>query len=200
MITTTEIPPPQPNEYEKYRKPIQDIISFTDTIDVEYREKCFEVLLNYYLSDGLAAKSHGALEASKRGTFVIADLSTEAKAFLEQYNISEQVLNKLFVKEKGTIHPLYKITETRRTKAQIQIALLTAFENALKTSSDTFEFSVNTVRQRCMDIKMYDGRDFFINFMDASGLFGSLNNHEVIKLSSIGKAELANIVLALSKQ
>jgi len=45
---------------------------------------------------------------------------------------------------------------------------------------------------------MYDGRDYYINFLDAAGLFGSLN-YETIKLSATGKAELAAIVLALSK-
>lgn len=190
----------EPNEYEKFRKPIKEIIDFTDTIDGEYREKCFEVLLNYYLSGGIAVKSCGSTEAPKKDAFVFEDLSSETKVFLQQNNISEQMLNKLFVKEKGDIHPLYRITETRRAKAQIQVALLTAFETALKGASGTFEFSVNLVRQRCMDIKMYDGRDFFINFMDAAGLFGSLNNHEVIKLSAVGKTELGKIVAALSNQ
>jgi hypothetical protein len=192
--------PAEATQYEKFRKAIKEIIDFTATIDEKYQEKCFEVLLNYHLSGGIAVKSAGSIEAPKRDAFVIDDLPSETKVFLQQNNISEQVLNKLFVKEKGDIHPLYRITETRRAKAQIQIALLTAFETALKGASGTFEFSVNTVRQRCMDIKMYDGRDFFINFMDAAGLFGSLNNHEVIKLSPIGKTELANLVSALTKE
>jgi hypothetical protein len=199
MITATQTPSPT-NEYEKYRKSIQDIITFTDTIDREYREKCFEVLLAYHLSGGVIVKSCGSAEASKKDTWDIEELSSETKVFLEQNGISEQVLNKLFMKEKGEIHPIYKISETRRAKAQIQMALLTAFENAIKTPRGTFEFSVNIVRQRCMDIKMYDGRDFFINFMDSAGLFGSLNNYEVIKLSPVGKTELANIVATLSKQ
>jgi hypothetical protein len=186
-------------QYEKYRKPIQDIIDFTDTLDVEYREKCFEVLLNYHLSGGVAIRSSVSVEAPKKDAWVIEDLSGETKIFLEQNKISEQVLSKLFVKEKGEIHPIYKITEPKRPKAQIQLALLTAFERALKGASGTFEFSVSTVRQRCMDIKMYDGRDFFINFMDSAGLFVSLNSYEVIKLSEIGKAELVKIVAVLSK-
>ncbi|HSV50261.1 MAG TPA: hypothetical protein VLH35_08080, partial [Candidatus Acidoferrales bacterium] len=138
-------------------------------------------------------------EVTKKDSWDIQDLSGETKIFLEQNNITEQVLSKLFVKEKGEIHPIYKITEPKRPKAQIQMALLTAFEGALKGTTGTFEFSVSTVRQRCMNIKMYDGRDFFINFMDSAGLFGSLNNYEVIKLSDNGKAELAKIVAVLSE-
>lgn len=200
MITATENTTPEPNQFEKYRKPIQNIITFTDTIDGEYREKCFEVLLNHYLSGGeLTEKNGGSTEAPKDAVFTFENLSSETKVFLEQNNITLQTLEKLFTKEKGEIHPIYKITEPRRAKAQIQIALLTALENALKGASGSFEFSVNTVRQRCMDIKMYDGRDYYINFMDSAGLFGNLN-YEVIKLSATGKTELACIVTAFSKQ
>jgi len=191
--------PAKPNEYEKFRKPVQEIINFTRTLDERYREKCFEVLFNYYLSSGTAVKTCDSVEPPKRDKLEIENLSSETKVFLGQNNITEEILSKLFVKEKGDIRPIYKITETRRAKAQIQMALLTAFENALKGSNGTFEFSVNCVRQRCMDIKMYDGRDFYINFMDSAGLFGSLN-YETIKLSPTGKVELANIVAALAKQ
>lgn len=195
MIVETE--PTQPTQYEKYRKPIQDIINFTDTIDGEYREKCFEILLNHYLF-GDAPITVSAPEAPRRDALNVEDMSSETKVFLDQNNITAEMINKLFIKEKGEVHGAYKITETKRSKAQIQVALLTALENALRGPSGVFEFSVNTVRQRCIDIKMYDGRDFYINFMDAAGLFGSLN-YETIKLSNIGKSELAGIVLALSK-
>jgi hypothetical protein len=190
--------PAKANEYEKFRKPIQEIINFTRTIDERYRENCFEVLLNHYLSSGVAVKTCDGTVAPKRDKIETENLSSETKVFLGQNNITDQMLSKLFIKEKGDIHPVYKITETRRAKAQIQIALLTAFENALKGSNGTFEFSVNMVRERCQNAKMYDGRDFYINFMDSAGLFGSLN-YEVIKLSPTGKVELASIVAALSK-
>jgi hypothetical protein len=199
MTVTAQIP--EVTDYEKLRKPIQDIINFTDTIDGQYREKCFEILLGCYIAGGGALPKGGfTVESARKEGFVIEDMSSEMKTFLGEHNITEEMLNKLFVREKGEIHPLYKITETKRAKAQIQIALLAAIENALRSPSEAFEFHVNVVRQRCMDIKMYDGRDFFINFMDHAGLFGSLSNYEVIKVSPIGKMELANIILALFKQ
>ena len=196
MIVATE--PTQPTQYEKYRKPIQDIINFTDTIDGEYREKCFEILLNHYLTPDAPTNNASNTEAPRRDALNLEDMSSETKVFLGQNNITADMINRIFVKEKGEVHPTYKLTETRRAKAQIQIALLTALENALRGPSGIFEFSVNAVRQRCIDIKMYDGRDFYINFMDAAGLFGSLN-YETIKLSATGKTELAAIVVALSK-
>ncbi len=198
MTVTPQLP--EVSDYEKLRKPIQDIIKFTDTIDGQYREKCFEILLGCYITGGTVPKTGFTVEVAKKEGFVFEDMSSEMKTFLGEHNITKEILDKLFVRDRGEIHALYKITEPKRAKAQIQIALLAAFENALRSPSEAFEFQVNVVRQRCMDIKMYDGRDFFINFVDHAGLFGSLSNYEVIKISPIGKTELANIILALAQQ
>lgn len=82
----------------------------------------------------------------------------------ESLSSDVQLSQKLFVKERDLIQLIYLITEKRKAKAQIQLALVAALENALRIPNGTFEFVVNTVRQRCMDLKIYDGPDFFINF------------------------------------
>jgi hypothetical protein len=108
-------------------------------------------------------------------------------------------LNKLFIIEKGEARPIYKINEKRKAIAQIQIALLAAFENALVSLNNSFEFSIKTVRQRCMEFCVYESNDFVSNFKNKAGLFNNLDN-EFVKLTSLGKTELANVVAALSKQ
>ena len=193
IITTGEV-----NEYEKFRKPIQEIIAFTNTIDEKYREKCFETLLNHYLFKGTGFKVQPLAEEKRNSTFVTQDLPGTVKIFLERNKISEDTLTKLFTKEKNEIKPLYKITEKRKATAQIQIALLTAFENALSTAGGCFEFPINTVRQRCMDNGVYDGREFFINFLNTAGLYQSLN-HETVKLTPTGEAELAKVISIVLK-
>ncbi len=193
-ITTTEV-----NDYEKYKKPIRDIIALTETIDERYREKCFEVLLSHYLLNTSGAKTGFSVETDKNKVVAMEDLATNVKGFLEHNNISEETLEKLFIKEKNEIKPIYKITEKIKAKAQVQIALLTAFECALKTPSGSFEFAINTVRQRCMDNGVYDGREFFINFLNTAGLYQSLN-HEVVKLTPTGEAELAKVIGIVLKQ
>ena len=198
METIAETPP-QVNENEKFRKPIQDIINLTNTIDEKYREKCFEVLLNYYLLNNAGMKSRSSVEEHKNDARGIQDLPSDLKAFLEQNNVSEEILDKLFLREKGEVRPKYKITEKRKAAAQIQIALLTAFENAMVTPNAAFEFPLNTVRQRCMENNVYDGGDFFVNFVNAAGLFQSLN-YDVVKLTPVGKTELAKIMAVISKQ
>lgn len=183
MATTAETPS-EANEYEKFRKPIQDIINLTNTIDERYREKCFEVLLNYYLSNSTEMKINSSMQENKNNAPKTQDYPLDLKTFLEQNTISQEVVNKLFLREKGEVRPIYKITEKRKASAQIQIALLTAFENALVTPNGAFEFSIKTVRQRCINYNVYDGNDFMFNFRNRAGLFNSLyNENEVVKLS-----------------
>ena len=200
MATNAETPG-EANEYEKFRKPIQDIINLTNTIDERYREKCFEVLLNHYLSNGTEMKINSSMQENKNNAPEAQDFPTDLKIFLQQNTISEEVVNKLFLREKGEARPIYKISEKRKAIAQIQIALLTAFGNALVTPNTAFEFSIKTVRQRCIECNVYESNDFICNFKNKAGLFSSLyNENEVVKLTPIGKTELANIMTAISKQ
>jgi hypothetical protein len=196
-MTADDQLPSTTNTYEKYRIPIMEIIKFTDTLEAGIQEKCFEVLLKNHLSSGFVVKSCPTVQSPKKEAFVITDLSGEMITFLRQHNINEEALSKLFIKEKGQIQPIYKITETKRAKAQIQIALLTAFENALRGPNETFEFETKIVRARCVDLKFYGGKDFFMNFMDSARLFTNFNSYDVIKLSPEGKTELAKVVAAL---
>jgi hypothetical protein len=185
------------SEYEKLRKPIEDIINFTDTIEEAYREKCFEILFTQYLSNHHEAKSHPIIE--NKCIPQLLEYPPELKAFIQQRGITEETINKLFLRESGGIHPIYKITEKKRATAQIQVALLTAFENALVTPTGAFEFSMKTARERCVDYNVYDGNDFIFNFKKCAGLFSNVDA-EVVKLTPIGKDELANLIAAVSKQ
>ena len=181
------------NEYEKFRKPIQEIIAFTNTIDEKYREKCFETLLTQYILKSAGFNPAVLPEEKRNGIFLTQDTPGSLKIFFEENKITEETLIKLFKKEKNEIHPIYKVTEKLKSKAQVQIALLVALETALSTACGSFEFPINTVRQRCMDNGVYDGREFFINFLNTAGLYQSLN-HEVVKLTQNGQAELVKVI------
>jgi hypothetical protein len=193
------------NEYQKYRKPIQEIIDFTSSIDERYREKCFEILLNHYLCANQEIKvpqQSFSVTESKISTSEVKDSRKypfDLQTFLTQYNITDEIIDKLFSRANGEIKPIYKITETQRAIAQIQVTLLTAFENALLTPNGVFEFSMKAARQRCIDYKVYSGIDFFFYYRNRAGLFTNLN-YEVVRLSPVGKEELAKLMIALSKQ
>ena len=194
---------PEVEKYEKLKKPILDIINFTNTLDKEYREKCFEVLLNHYLATNGETNIYSSILQESKANFTVPklqhDYPLELKTFLQEYNISEEIINKLFLREKGEVRPIYKILEKKKAVAQIQIALLTAFENALMVPNGALEFPMKNARQRCVERSLYDNNDFIYNFKIRAGLFASLDS-EVVKLTPIGKTELANVMNAVSKQ
>ena len=92
MATIAETPG-EANEYEKFRKPIQDIINLTNTIDERYREKCFEVLLNHYLSNSTEMKINSSMRENKNNAPEAQDFPIDLKTFLQQNMISEEVVN-----------------------------------------------------------------------------------------------------------
>jgi hypothetical protein len=194
-MSTTDDTSKEANEFEKLRKPIQDIINFANTVDERYREKCFEVLLNHYLSKGVEMKSSPLMQEDS--AFVASDIPAELKKFLQENRISEEAVNKLFSRAGEEVRPIYQITETKKAVAQIQIALLTALENALIAPNGALEFQMKTARQRCVDYGVYE-TEFISNFKNRAGLFTDLDN-EVVRLTPLGRTELANLLLYFQK-
>jgi hypothetical protein len=189
--------PSETFDFEKLRKPIQEIIKFANTFDVKYREKCFEVLLNrYLLSKGVEMK-FSSLTQEDNSALGSQDIPVELKTFLQENMISEEVVNKLFLGVGGEVRPIYQIAETKKAVAQIQIALLTALENALVAPNGALEFEMKTARQRCVDYDVYE-TEFISNFKNRAGLFTDLDN-EIVRLTPLGRTELANLLLYFQK-
>jgi hypothetical protein len=121
----------------------------------------------------------------------------DVRAFLQQQNVPEECLGKLFFMEGTEVRPIYKITTTMKSKAQLQLALLTSLENALKGGK--FEFSIETVRQKCIDHLCYDSANFKRYFKNNSKLFKDLSDEEHVELSPEGKVELAETISEIAK-
>lgn len=140
---TTPVVVPIESEYEKLKAPIQEIIAFTNTIDERYREKCFEVLLNFYLNRHItdtSATTEVAALPKTEPTSTVATVPLAIRAFLTQNNISEEAIKKLFLMEKGEAIPIYKIQETKKATAQIQLTMLVALRNALVNTASMLNF------------------------------------------------------------
>lgn len=101
--------------------------------------------------------------------------------------------------EKEEIRPTYKITTTKKSIAQIQIALLTALENAMRKQGNKFEFSKEDVRTRCQNYNVYDQANFTAHFKNNAKLFKNLDNEEKIELSPEGQTELADVITSVAK-
>jgi hypothetical protein len=190
-------------DFEGLRKPIQDIISLTETLNEKYREKAFEILLNFYLHKRelkvQPTPEIAPVEEKEKTPAKEALIPIDVRAFLQQNEVPEESISKLFLIEKELIRPIYKITTIKKATAQIQIALLTALENALQKQGNKFEFSVEDIRKRCQDKVVYDGPNFKGNFKNNQKLFKSIADEEHIELSPEGQTELAEVITTVSK-
>jgi len=175
---------------EELENKVKEFIAFAEKIPERYREKCFEVLLSAYLASIRAQEK--AIVPQK---FVIP---IDVRAFLQQYSVPEENIQELFITEREEIRPTYSIKTVKKAEAQIQLALLAALENALRPGGK-FELSVEAVRQRCINHRVYDYSNFKTYFKKNKRLFDSLKDEEHVGLSPDGKAELAEVILEIVK-
>jgi len=179
------------------------------------QEKCFDILVTSLVRDEAGApRPH--TNAHKDNTddqpverqrqdsgeeIAEADLHTKVRKFLVKESISLETLNELYYKEDGDILPLYETPGTHKmAEAQIRLALLTAFENALPTGD--FSFNVETVRTRCQAMKCYDSANFAANFRNSASFFQDFTYKKGAdgELSPEGKKELASAIKHLSEE
>lgn len=193
----------QKTEFDELEKPIKEIIALVSKLDEKYREKSFEILLNSYLRRKfemlgipLEEKTSGKEKEITHKEFL---LPIDVRAFLTQNSIPEEIIGKLFLVEKDEIRPIYKITTTKKATAQIQIALLSALENAIKKQGNKFEFSMENVRGRCQSYNVYDTTNFKTHFKNNAKLFKTLDEEEHVELSPEGQTELAEAITAVAK-
>ena len=187
-------------ENEELEAKIKEFIGIADKFDERYRQKIFEVLLINYLRGTQPTKE--APEKVEVPAPVAAPqkfmVPIGVRAVLQQYNVPEEVIQKLFLIEGTEVQRIYKLTTDKKAVAQMQVALLTALENALKPNGK-FEFSIEVVKTRCRDdYGAYDVANFKANFKKNSNLFKSLDDEEHVELSTDGKAELAEAILAVA--
>jgi hypothetical protein len=186
-------------ENEELEAKIKEFIGIADKFDDRYRQKIFEVLLINYLRGTQPPKEVATKggEPSPPPTPEKFIIPIDVRAVLSQYDVPEDKIQQLFITAGSEIRPIYTVKTTKKSDAQMQVALLTALENALKPSGK-FEFSIEDVRQRCINQKVYDLANFAANFKNNSKLFEGLDDKEHVTLSPDGKNELAEAILAVA--
>jgi hypothetical protein len=174
---------------------LKEITALAESVPEAFRLKCFELLLTHFLAGDqtatekkIPAKGDAQVKDGSKTDFI---LPIDVKAFLNQYSLDESTLQKLFLIEGPEIRPVYKLTIHKKAKAQMSHALLLALENAL--SSGEFKFSVDALRQRCIDQKCYDKPNFMAVLDRNKNLYKSYDPKKDIQLSTEGKAELADV-------
>jgi len=179
------------------KKRLLEIVEMAGEVPEEYRQKCFEILLQNELKDGSAieldmkAKADGVQE-KKPPTKSDFTIPIDVKAFLSQYGLNEILLWKVFLVEGAEIRPIYKLATTKKAQVQIENALLIALETAM--ISGQFQFTKEQLRLRCASQKALDAANFSSILKKNTKLFNSITNDKPISLSPDGKSELADIL------
>ena len=212
--------------YQQLKTEIKEIIDIVSQCPEALQEKCFEVLLENYLSLYTDSKPNNkqsmstlenedvkSLESIENGKFqtmesdediAVKDFHIKIQKFLSSNRIGNDIINKLYYKENDKILPLYEtLKSTKMSECQIRLALLTAFENSYNYGNGELYFNGEEIRQRCNDMKCYDSRNFSRIYKNYSNLFDNWEEkYEKMTdyiLSVDGKKELAKILMDLAK-
>lgn len=204
--------------YEELKSEIKEIITITKECPTELQEKCFELLLNSFLSSNHHTKTQSCVipknepsmeekndtvnnvSSSVEGDIVESDFHVKVRKFFQSNNINIADLNRIYYKENGKLMPYYEsMHSTKMSECQIKLTLLTAFENGFTNG----EFIVNgeIVRKRCQELKCYDTPNFATIFKNNAAIFDNWTekydkNTDYI-LSIEGKKQLAQTLIKL---
>jgi len=185
--------------YEEIKKQLKEILEIVKECPENLQEKCFELLLKPIVESKTITPDSQITEVKsptnvKQIVFIIP---IEVKAFLQQYSIPEDKLRKLFLLEGNQATETFSIVTSKRAAGQIQLALLISLKNALE--GNKFNFSIEAVKQKCTDFKIYEAANFRKTFKDNKGLFKDLSDDAYIELTPDGKERLAETIFELSK-
>lgn len=212
--------------YLELKEEIKDIIEIVQQCPEKFQERCFEILLNQYITDYRGEKSKIKGE-SKQHQIVVeenknvdvgyteesiqtdeikqTDFHIKVQRFMGTNGISISDINNLYYKDNDKLMPLYEtLGSTKMNECQMRIALLTAFENSFSDSNGDMTFNGEVVRQRCQAMKCYDMPNFSTNFKKNSSFIDNFNDkydkNANYSLSIEGKKELAKIISELAKE
>ena len=175
---------------------LKEITTLAESVPEAFRLKCFELLLAHALAGDQPSrekKEHpkeGEMKKTPGTTNFI--LPIDVNAFLNQYSLEDAILQKLFFIEGSEVRPVYTLNIHKKAKAQMSHALLMALENALSTGE--FKFTIEALRQRCIDQKCYDKPNFMAVLERNKSLYKSYDPKKDIFLSTDGKGELADVL------
>ncbi|MCL2571681.1 MAG: hypothetical protein FWE11_04695 [Defluviitaleaceae bacterium] len=212
--------------YQQLKIEIKEIIEIVNQCPEALKEKCFELLIENYLTSNaqpVKLKSQESLEPKvvDNEPSVIDTVNSEEnemsasedieekefhvkiRRFLQDNKITGVTLNKLYYKEDGKLLPLYDtVKSTKMSDCQIRIALLSAFESSYNDANGEMAFNYEAIRSRCQTMKCYSRANFASYFKNSKDLWETwpdkVDKNTMVTLSASGKKELVKVLLDLA--
>lgn len=192
-------------DYEKLKTEIGAIVKIAESVPENLQVKCFEILLNRFLSP--IASQHDVVGLSGVGRVTGADsddsdlpISPQMKAFMRMTGVTEANLSRILTYDNGEVHFSAEPSTRTTSHGVVQWALLTALRNAL-TKGD-LRVDPEELRSICQEKGYYDGGNFWgtLKSTKHSPLFAGMleSQGDARILTPKGKSALGELIQQLA--
>ncbi len=198
-------------DYQKLKKELKDIAEVASSVPEQFRERCFELLLENLLTDsgetkssppekqGIEKKKEEQLDDHGKPAGQSIPTPAKVRVFMKRTGVTEEHLQALFLYEDEELHFIKEPAAEVVSKGQIEWALLIALKNGILGNSMACD--AESVRSICQEKGYYDKKNFSTNFKNASHakLFSAPleTQGEAQTLSNDGLDALGKIVKSL---
>ncbi len=195
-------------DFKQLKSAITEISDIASSVPEQFRDKCFETLLNALLAGEKAPtkeheeskESHKDAESHKKPPAGSVSLNAQLRVFLRKTKVTDEELNKVVLVEGEEVHFVQVPSSKNNTRGQLDWSLLLGLKNAILKNS--FEVDPEEVRSKCIDVGFYDKANFAANFKKEkfTKLFkGTLTSQgKAVALSPEGQDALGELVKALA--
>lgn len=196
--------------YKELKKEIQEIVKIAQDVPEEFRDKCFEVLLECWTEDSrdeyvaprpVQGDDKTSASVTQDGDESKIPISTAMKVLMRKTGITQEQLAKVLVFESDEVHFVEEPSPKTTAEGSVQWALLLALKNVIAGQNE-FQVDPEELRSMCQEKACYDRKNFWTTFSGQkySVLFsGPLKPQgKPRKLTDQGKNELGRLIATLA--
>jgi len=196
-------------DFKELKASIKEIAEISSSVPEQFRDKCFETLLNALLAGEQPApkKYDGTQELSKpdekikkhSGSSTVV-MNSQLRLLLQKTGVTEEELNKVVLVDNEEVNFVHEPQSTGMREGQLEWSLLMALKSAILRNA--LEADPEEIRSKCIDAGFYDKANFATNFKSAkfTKLFkGTLTPQgEAVALAPEGQVALGDLIKRLA--
>lgn len=189
-------------DYSNLKDKIKEIADIAESVPDRFKEKCFELLLNNFLSSISLVTPPKKItkDIVPPSTKIQFPITTQLRLFMKKTEVTEDELKSILLFANGDIHFVKEPEPENVIDGQMQWAMLLALKNCI--INDSLSIDPEDVRSICQEKGYYDSANFAANFKKEkySKLFkGPMKPHgDPQALTNEGYTELANVIRSLT--
>jgi hypothetical protein len=195
-------------DFKQLKSSIKEIAEVASSVPEQFRDRCFDALLNALLSTekepSLERRGEGHLERTdekpKPSASQTVALNSQLRVLLRKTGATEGELNNLVLVENGEVSFIHEPRPKSIREGQLEWSLLIALKNAILRNA--LEADPEEIRSKCIDTGFYDKANFAANFKSPKlkKLFkGALTNQgKAVALTTEGQDALGELIKRLA--